>query len=223
MALMAWLLVPKEEVPAFEGKASLDFGIAKRLPAWSVFLTMSMQSLSLYSVIAWLPAILQTGGFSLADAGRCTALFVLVSVPASLLTAQSIRWCCGARRLSVAMTVSFILGVFCWWLGGAWAYVGSILAGIPQGNRLTLAMVLISEKSHTLPQMLSLSALTQFAGYLIAGCGPFLCGLLYFGDGNWVPVLSFIAVSGIVWGMAAVYGFGPCQVFPSMETSPGTR
>lgn len=111
------------------------------------------------------------------------------------------------------MTIFFIAGVASWYLGGIWAYVGSILAGIPQGNRLTLAFILISDKTRNTAQMLSLTSLTLFIGYLIAGCGPLFCGLLY-QDGNGVPeIMIFLALSGLVWGLAAVYAFGDRQLY----------
>lgn len=213
VSIAAWLAAGEKALPSFQQAGRLDLSLALRLPAWAVFFTMGMQSLTVYTVVGWLPSILAGKGFSLSDAALCTSVFVLISAPASLFTAKLAAWCGGERNLSLVMAASFVAGVFCWSLGGAWAYLGSVLAGIPQGVELSLAMILFSKKSESLDQMLAISSLGQFAGYLLAGIGLALCGRLYAGDGNWTPILVFFALADAVWGAAAFYAFGPCRVF----------
>ena len=219
-AAAAWLSPRGAELPRFDSGARLRARIFARPAAWCVILTMSMQSLSLYTVSAWLSPILQTEGFSAEAAGGCTALFLLVSAPSSFFTSTLIRATGGERALSLWMTGIFLAGMGGWFLGGAWVYAGCVLAGISQGIRLSMAMILISAKSGTLSQMLSLSSAAQFAGYLIAALGPVACGSLYRGDGNWNGIYLFLALSTLVWGAAATRGFGPTRVFTEAETQP---
>ena len=67
------------------------------IAAWAVIFVMGMQSLTIYTTVAWLPTILSTQGFSASTAGLGSAVFLLVSAPASIMTAAFIkafiRWC----------------------------------------------------------------------------------------------------------------------------------
>ena len=217
VAAGAWLASPRSSLPAFGAGEPVRMRLFARAPAWCVILTMSMQSLSLYTVAAWLSPMLQTGGFSAEAAGGFTALFLLVSAPASFFTSGLIRAAGSERNLCAWMTASFLAGIGCWIAGGAWVWAGCVLAGISQGIRLSMAMILISAKSRTLSQMLSLSAVSQTAGYLIAALGPVVCGWIYRGDGDWTGVHLFLALSVLAWGAASWAGFTGGRVFPDGE------
>ena len=185
----------------------------KKPLTWAVIFVMGMQSLTIYTTVAWLPTILGTLGFSASTAGLGSAVFLLVSAPASILTAAYIKLVRGERPAALIMTASFALGIVLWLAGGAMSFVGCVLAGIPQGITFSMAMILMAQKTNNLSELLVISSLAQGIGYVLAGFGPFICGLLYQGDGDWVSVIAFMLGAVILWGVSAWYAFGDRKLF----------
>lgn len=212
VALLSWLAVPGRRKITVSGGV-FDWKMLKKPMTWAVIFVMGMQSLTIYTTVAWLPTILSTLGFSASTAGLGSAVFLLVSAPASILTAAFIKAVGGNRPAAVIMAVSFAAGIVLWLAGGAWSFVGCVLAGIPQGITFSMAMILMAQKTKNLSELLVISSLAQGIGYILAGLGPFICGLLYKGDGQWWPVASFMLCAVLLWGSSAWYAFGNRKLF----------
>ena len=69
-------------------------------------------------------------------------------------------------------------------------------------------MILMAQKTNDLSELLIISTLAQGIGYVLAAVGPFVCGLLYHGDGNWIGVAGFMMSAVLLWGVSAFYAFG---------------
>ena len=192
---------------------AFQWALLKKPLTWAVIFVMGMQSLTIYTTVAWLPTILSTLGFSASEAGLGSAVFLLVSAPASILTAAFIKAVGGERPASLIMTASFAIGIVFWLFGGTWSFVGCVLAGIPQGITFSMAMILMAKKTNSLSQLLVISSLAQGIGYVLAGFGPFICGLLYQGDGQWLSVVGFMLCAVALWGLSAWYAFGDRKLF----------
>ena len=212
LALAAWFFAPRAKRITVAGGA-FQWALLKKPLTWAVIFVMGMQSLTIYTTVAWLPTILSTLGFSASAAGLGSAVFLLVSAPASILTAAFIKAVGGERPASLIMTASFAIGIVLWLLGGTWSFVGCVLAGIPQGITFSMAMILMAKKTNSLSQLLVISSLAQGIGYVLAGFGPFICGLLYHGDGKWLPVAGFMLCAVALWGLSAWYAFGDRKLF----------
>lgn len=212
LAITAWFTVPRAKRIAVAGGA-FQWDLLKKPLTWAVIFVMGMQSLTIYTTVAWLPTILNTLGFSASSAGLGSAVFLLVSAPASILTAAFIKAVGGERPASLIMTASFAIGIVLWLLGGTWSFVGCVLAGIPQGITFSMAMILMAKKTNSLSQLLVISSLAQGIGYVLAGFGPFICGLLYQGDGQWLSVVGFMLCAVALWGLSAWYAFGDRKLF----------
>lgn len=212
LGLMAWLFSPRSKKISVAGGA-FQWSLLRKPLAWAVIFVMGMQSLTIYTTVAWLPTILSTQGFSASTAGLGSAVFLLVSAPASIMTAAFIKAVGSERTAAAIMSVSFALGIVLWLMGGAWSFVGCVLAGIPQGITFSMAMILMAQKTNNLSELLVISSLSQGIGYILAGFGPFICGLLYQGDGRWGSVVTFMLVAVFLWGAAALYAFGNRKLF----------
>lgn len=212
LAITAWFTVPRAKRIAVAGGA-FQWDLLKKPLTWAVIFVMGMQSLTIYTTVAWLPTILNTLGFSASSAGLGSAVFLLVSAPASILSAAFIKAVGGERPASLIMTASFAIGIVLWLLGGTWSFVGCVLAGIPQGITFSMAMILMAKKTNSLSQLLVISSLAQGIGYVLAGFGPFICGLLYQGDGQWLSVAGFMLCAVALWGLSAWYAFGDRKLF----------
>ena len=212
LGLMAWLFSPRSKKISVAGGA-FQWSLLRKPLTWAVIFVMGMQSLTIYTTVAWLPTILSTQGFSASTAGLGSAVFLLVSAPASIMTAAFIKAVGSERTAAAIMSVSFALGIVLWLMGGAWSFVGCVLAGIPQGITFSMAMILMAQKTNNLSELLVISSLSQGIGYILAGFGPFICGLLYQGDVRWGSVVTFMLVAVFLWGAAALYAFGNRKLF----------
>lgn len=215
-AAIFWFLSSNKELPCFSRNEEEKTKIKPKfnlLALLSVVLTMSFQSLFVYSLIAWLPALLMSRGMSAVNAGNALALVLVLAFFSSLLISLFIRTVGGEKKLSILLSLLCFLAVPFWFADGIWPFVGSLIMAIPHGARFSLALILIAKKAKSLPEMLLLSSLSQGVGYTLAATGPFICGLLYTGNGDWTNVLIFLALAIIVWGISAFYGFGNVSVF----------
>jgi CP family cyanate transporter-like MFS transporter len=84
-------------------------------------------------------------------------------------------------------------------VGGAWVWM--VLAGIGSG---TFPMVLswVGMRSRSAETTAALSAFVQSAGYLIAGSGPLLFGVLYSATGSWAAPLAMLFAAMVVTTVA---------------------
>ena len=213
-ALFLFLTQKKGVHPLELSNASTDFSLLKKIPVWGVILTMGMQSVISYSVAAWLPVLARTEGLSFTAAGFCATIFLLATIPASLFIDPMIRLFRGEGVLSAVMTALALAGTAMWLFGGTWLFIGSIFAGFAQGARYSLAIILISKKSPSSAQMVSLSALVQGMGYCFGGMGPLLCGFFYTWLGNGSGIYAFLFAVAAIWGVSACYSFSSrCKVF----------
>lgn len=212
LALLAWWAAPKKGAVT-ENRFHFGAGFLRNPMVWAVMLVMSMQSLTIYTTAAWLPTILKTEGFSAADAGFGVAAFLLISAPASIFSPWIVRVCGGGRRTSFLCALNFAVGVFLWLRGGSVAFVGCLMAGVSQGLAFSLAMLVMSRKTKNLSELFLISGFAQGTGYVIAGLGPWACGVLFdLVHEPWVIVAFMLATIG-VWGASALYAFGERPIF----------
>jgi CP family cyanate transporter-like MFS transporter len=87
---------------------------------------------------------------------------------------------------------------------GAWLWM--ILYGIGMGM-FPVALVMIAQRTRTSATTAALSAFVQVIGYLVAGTGPLLFGVLYGVTGSWVLPLAMLWLS---LGLSVVFGWLSC-------------
>ena len=213
LALLAWRAAPKKGSVA-ENRFRFGAGFFRNPVVWAVMLVMSMQSLTIYTTAAWLPTILKTEGFSAADAGFGVAAFLLISAPASIFSPWIVRVCGGGRRTSFLCALNFAVGVFLWLRGGGAAFVGCLMAGVSQGLAFSLAMLVMSRKTKNLSELFLISGFAQGTGYVIAGLGPWICGVLFDLAHDPRAIVAFLLGAIAVWGASALYAFGRRPLFP---------
>ena len=163
--------------------------------AWTVTLFFGCQAFMAYIVMGWLPEVFIDNGVDKMDAGLLVGLTSLIGVPVALVIAPL-----AARRTSQSGAIAG-LGV----LGVAGAIglmvapaaqpvLWSVLIGAGMGA-FAMALTVIALRARTPTDTAQLSGMAQGLGYLIAGTGPFLFGLLHDVSHGWtVPWLMFLAV-----------------------------
>ena len=87
------------------------------------------------------------------------------------------------------------------------------MAGVSQGLAFSLAMLVMSRKTKNLSEHFLISGFAQGTGYVIAGFGPWACGVLFdLVHEPWV-IVAFMLAAIAVWGASALYAFGERPLF----------
>ncbi|GAB3352356.1 MFS transporter [Modestobacter lapidis] len=187
-----------------------------------VTLFFGLQSLSFYSMLAWLPDVLQTeAGISPVAAGGLLALAAAVGAPASLVVPTLAarhpnqgRWVLLAGGLIAAGILGLLVAP------GTAPVLWALLYGLGTGVAFPLAMTLILLRTRDVAQTGRLSAAAQSTGYLLAATGPLSVGLLHDLTEGWnlgLALLLVLVVAQTAVGLAAAR---PRLVTERLVTAP---
>jgi MFS transporter, CP family, cyanate transporter len=173
-----------------------------------VTLFFGLQSLSFYSMLAWLPDVLQAdAGISPVAAGGLLALATALGAPASLVVPTLAarrphqgRWVLLAGALIAGGLVGLLVAP------GAAPALWTLLYGLGTGVAFPLAMTLVLLRTRDVAQTGRLSAAAQSTGYLLAATGPLSVGLLHDLTDGWglgLGLLLVLALAQTAVGLAA--------------------
>ncbi len=207
-ALVGWL--PQLRVPKLELPPAREEGgvwIWRHPLAWHVTVFLGSTSLMFYGTFSWIPEINAARGIG---ESTTSVLFVIMHLCGLL---GSLAFPMAARRslhqrffcaVAVLVQLGGVIGLF---LGPAWSvHVFSALFGVGNGSTLSLALLLLVLRSDDEHVAARLSSMAQSAGYIIAGCGPLVVGLLHTLMGGWQLSLVFLILAGatsLVTGLLA--------------------
>ena len=183
----AWVRTP---VPAGERRSLLRNPLA-----WTVTLFFGCQAFLAYIVMGWLPQVFIDNGIAKTQAGLLVGLVSLVGVPVALvispLAARSPSqsgWIIGLGVLGFTGTLGLLFAP------AAAPVIWSLLVGVGM-SAFSLALAVIALRARSAEDTAQLSGMAQGFGYLIAGTGPFLFGLLHDVSGGWtIPWALFLVV-----------------------------
>lgn len=198
---------PREEAARARTPEKKGASMARLLrspTAVALIFVMGVQSLLIYTVAAWLPGWLQHLGSSPEMSGTWLFVYLVSGLPASVLTPRFMRWCRSEFRAEWILSAAYLLGVAGWTAGGVWLLPASVAAGVSQGAMLSVAFLLMAEKSADTQEMLAMSALAQGVGYLFAGTGPWIFGVFLEADAEagWTAGWAFTAGMIVLWAAA---------------------
>ena len=202
-ALLVFLPFVRMRVPGTAEETQGDSGKVLRSPVtWWLSLYMGLQSMFFYCFVAWLPAVLQTHGFTTEEAGYWASIYQLIGIFVAFLTPMV----CGKRdqrRFSMALAVLYAagMGLMIFAEGRLPLCVGVVFCAICASATFSLAMLMISARASTPAIAAALSGVTQSAGYLIAAVGPFLMGFIFDMTGNWT--ITLLALTAVLIPMTA--------------------
>lgn len=200
-ALLLWLPHLRAAPPPGDGVAVaparprplLANGTVRGLTAF-----MGLQSVGFYTLVAWLPSILQDHGLAASTSGALLSLATVLGIPAALvlpLLAGRVRQQSGLAVLTTGLTAAGWAGLLL--APSAAPLLWALLLGAGTGSTFPLALVLIGLRSGDPTVTPQLSAVVQGSGYLIAATGPLLVGLLHDVSGGWSLPLGALLVGAV--------------------------
>ena len=240
LACAVWFAVPARPGSTRTTHATVRMRALVHSPtAWALTVFFGVQALQAYVVIGWSAQYLRDAGLSAASAGLMLGLNSLVGLPLSAvipsLTVQP--------RLQRPLLVVFVASYTAGWTGlwtaptaAPWLWMTLIAVGM---GTFPMVLTLIGLRARTPETVAALSTVSQSWGYVFAGTGPLLVGVLRGATGSYtgmfVIVLTGVAVLGVAGWVAtrrvfvddeverAVPGWSPSGRSPEVLESAGTE
>lgn len=200
LALLAWLPQLKTNMPVIMKKSFRvsirDLGTSKL--AWHIAIFVGLQSLTFYTLTAWLPELLVDRGMNPTHAGWMLSIMHGVGIIGTFMTPYIVSGK-PTQKHSVVWIVIFelisLLGlifVLPFW----WVVIFSSILGFCLGGSFGLALLFILLRSRDSDSANELSGMAQSIGYTIAALGPVLFGALFDLTLNWtIPMLFLLAIA----------------------------
>jgi CP family cyanate transporter-like MFS transporter len=158
--------------------------------AWALTAFFGFQSMQAYIAFGWFTKFLHDHGIAANTAGWMVALFSAVSIPVSMVV-PSLATTRLRSVISVLCASSLVgyVGLAVAPRGGAWLWM--VLAGFGAGT-FPVALTMIGLRTRSADATAALSSFTQAIGYILAGAGPLLFGVLYGATNHWALPLAFL-------------------------------
>lgn len=184
-----------------------DISIFKSSQAWAISIFMGAQSLIYYTMIAWLPIVMESYGMSEKQSGWILFAMQMAMLPATFAGPVIANRMKNQRLMiffvCVPMLVSILMLLF---IQSSFIYLSAILMGISVGLAFSLALLFFSLRTKSSQNAIRISGMAQSVGYLIAAFGPSTFGKLHDWSDSWKSsfyFLLFIVVVIFYFGMKA--------------------
>jgi MFS transporter, CP family, cyanate transporter len=209
VGLLATLLMPQRlRSPRGTGTSPAHRPLHHSRTAWALTVFFGAQSLQAYVQFGWFALFFrERAGVSATEAGVLVAALAALSIPISMVIPSVAGRRADHRALIMglmACTVVAYVGMLVAPAAGPWVWV--TLAGIGAGA-FPLALTLIGLRTRSIATTGALSAFSQSVGYVLAGAGPLLVGVLHGATSGWTwpfvllfADLAVMAVAGWVIG-----------------------
>ena len=209
--------VPEHEQPARPA-------VHRSRTAWSLALFFGSQSMQAYIQFGWFALFFrEQAGVSAARAGLLVAVLAAISVPVSAVVPALAARRPDQRPLLAALLACYVVayvGMLVAPGAGQWAW--AVLAGLA-GGTFPLALTLIGLRSRTPEATAALSAFAQSTGYLLAGAGPLLVGVLHGATHGWTWPFVLVFADLAVMAVAGWYVGQPRLVEDDLRDSGHSR
>lgn len=145
--------------------------------AWLLTVHFGLMALVFYSLMGWLPPMMESAGYSHLYAGMLLTIFALVQIPSGLVLhillkrfPSQLVWLLGASFLQLIGLIFIFFAELPW--------LAVLLCGFGSGMLFALGNLLPIDEASSPREAASWAAMTQSVGYLIGAIGPVLVGLV---------------------------------------------
>lgn len=143
--------------------------------AWLLTLHFGLMALVFYSLMGWLPPMMESAGFSRFYSGMLLTMFALIQIPSGLVVQILLKrfpsrlvWLLSASFLQLIGLILIFFATFPW--------LAALLCGFGCGMLFTLGTLLPIDEAANPHEAASWAAMTQSVGYLIGAIGPVFVG-----------------------------------------------
>lgn len=183
--------------------------VARSPIAWGLALVFGTQSAQAYAQFGWFPAIMHDAGLSKAEAGSLLGLLSGIGVPITLC----LPWLLRISKESAWLPWFFSITAVTGYLGilvapTALPWVWATLLGVGGGG-FTWTLTMIGRRARTTAATGALSGFTQGCGYLFAGIGPLVTGILHDLTGSWTAPIILLLTLALLMGVGGVIATRP--------------
>lgn len=209
LALLVWLPQTRKTATApLTGSGAMhNRGIWRSALAWQVTLFLGINSLVYYVIIGWLPAILQSLGYSEAQAGSLHGLLQLATAAPGLAIPLILHRLKDQRAIAVIVALMCAISACGLWFWPGQAVVWTLIFGFGSGATMILGLTFIGLRANSAHQAAALSGMAQTIGYLLAACGPPLMGKIHDANGDWqIPLIAVALISVVMSLFGALAG-----------------
>ncbi|AVE36792.1 CynX/NimT family MFS transporter [Klebsiella aerogenes] len=203
LALLLWLPQARRQAttPMTGSGAAHNRGIWRSALAWQVTLFLGINSLVYYVIVGWLPAILQSMGYSEAQAGSLHGLLQLATAAPGLAIPLVLHRLKDQRGIAVLVALMCVVSTLGLWLLPGQAVIWTLIFGFGSGATMILGLTFIGLRASSAHQAAALSGMAQTIGYLLAACGPPLIGKIHDAYGDWHIPLIIVALIAVVMAL----------------------
>lgn len=180
--------------------------------AWKLAAFTGCQSFLYFSVLTWLPVVLQEQGATVAVSGAMLSVYSLLGIAGCLMVPAMLSQSNDQRLLVVLIGVGWTVGITGLWTLPDQYVVWSAELGLTQGAGITMALTLVVLKAESAEVARSLSGMVNFIGFLVAATGPLLLGVMRDGWGSWAPGFGVLLSVSIMMSALAVIIGRPSQI-----------
>lgn len=198
LALFVWLPQSRRQASApLTGSGAIhNRGIWRSALAWQVTLFLGINSLVYYVIIGWLPAILQSIGYSEAQAGSLHGLLQLATAAPGLAIPLILHRLKDQRGIAVLVALMCAVSALGLWFLPSQAVLWTLIFGFGSGATMILGLTFIGLRASSAHQAAALSGMAQAVGYLLAACGPPVMGKIHDANGDWhIPLIAVALIS----------------------------
>jgi CP family cyanate transporter-like MFS transporter len=198
VAALPWLLVRARPGVTRATHSAVRLGDLRHSPmALALMIFFGIQGLEAYVVIGWTASYLRDMGLSAATAGLLLGLNQVIGIPLSaLVPALTVRHRT-QRPLLVAFMALYVLGWTGLWVAPRtvpWLWMSLLAAAMAS---FPMVLTLLGLRARTPETTAALSTYVQSWGYIIAGVGPLLVGVLLGATGSYTPMFVLV-LAGVV-------------------------
>lgn len=169
--------------------------------AWLLTAFFGLMAFMFYTIMAWLPPIVEDMGYSKQQAGMMLTLLTVAQMPATFLVPilnnrfqHRAVWLVGCSLLELIGLSMLLFSVNPW--------LSSLFIGIGAGGLFSLGLTLPIDEAKNIKEASILAAMTQSVGFVFAALGPFFVGLVRDYTGSFTAAI--IGMMAIVIAMILI-------------------
>lgn len=198
LAALPWLVTPSRPGATRGAHRAVRMAPLLRSPlALTLAAFFGLQAMQAYVVMGWSAQYLRDSGLSAATAGLLLGINSIVVIPVNAvvpsLTVRQ-RW---QRPLLLAFTACYAVGWTGLWLAprtAPWLWMTILALGM---GTFAMVLALLGLRARTPETVAALSTVAQGWGYVLAGTGPLLVGVLRGVTGGYTGMFVLVGVATV--------------------------